>query len=118
MTQKRGIGDGVLLLDRGQVGVIDRGDVMSVALPHVRGPGFAASAAGIAVHGKAGRLRHASTGCDHYRAKYGEKRTTGRIIIQPRPAQRRVGTECVSVGRSRWSPSHSNDNTVRHNSPM
>src|SRR3546814_13764312 len=55
---------------------------MSVALPHVRGPGFAASAAGIAIHGKAGRLRHASTGCEQYRAKYGEKRTTGRIIIQ------------------------------------
>src|SRR3546814_2241088 len=61
---------------------LDRGDVMSVALPHVRGPGFAASAAGIAIHGKAGRLRHASTGCEQYRAKYGEKRTTGRIIIQ------------------------------------
>src|SRR3546814_6286720 len=75
MTRTKVIGDVVLRLYRRHVGVIDRGDVISVALPHVRGPGFAASAAGIAIHGKAGRLRHASTGCEQYRAKYGEKRT-------------------------------------------
>src|SRR3546814_8242304 len=55
MTRTKVIGDVVLRLYRRHVGVIDRGDVMSVALPHVRGPGFAASAAGIAIHGKAGR---------------------------------------------------------------
>src|SRR3546814_6445826 len=82
MTRTKVIGDVVLRLYRRHVGVIDRGDVMSVALPHVRGPGFAASADGIAIHGKAGRMRHASTGCEQYRAKYGEKRTTGRIIIK------------------------------------
>src|SRR3546814_4626632 len=52
MTRTKVIGDVVLRLYRRHVGVIDRGDVMSVALPHVRGPGFAASAAGIAIHGR------------------------------------------------------------------
>src|SRR3546814_13727934 len=81
MTRTKVIGDVVLRLYRRHVGVIDRGDVMSVALPHVRGPGFAASADGIAIPGKAGRLRPASTGCEQYRAKYGEHGKRGGIFF-------------------------------------
>src|SRR3546814_4596169 len=30
----------------------------------------------------------------------------GRIVVQQRSEERRVGKECVSTCRSRWSPSH------------
>src|SRR3546814_15122753 len=32
----------------------------------------------------------------------------------PRSEERRVGQECVSTGRSRWSPCHLKTNTTRH----
>ena len=82
MTRTKVIGDAVLRLYRRHVGVIDRGDGMTVALLHMRGPGFAASAAGIAIHGEAGRLRRACTGREQYRAQYGKQRVAGRISVE------------------------------------
>src|SRR3546814_6228915 len=33
-------------------------------------------------------------------------RATGNILFEPRSEERRVGKECVSTCRSRWSPYH------------
>src|SRR3546814_14694117 len=39
---------------------------------------------------------------------------TGSVTTAIRSEERRVGKECVSTCRSRWSPSHSQNNSTSH----
>src|SRR3546814_16313135 len=40
------------------------------------------------------------------RSFFEERLANGIVLLRPRSEERRVGKECVSTCRSRWSPSH------------
>src|SRR3546814_10537627 len=52
------------------------------------------------------QLRRDHHGGQHGRGDEPEQRPTSPVHGQPRSEERRVGKECVSTCRSRWSPYH------------